>query len=169
MKKPFLSLAAILMFASSLLALPLTATIFQESARLQAKVATWNKQCGGKAESNESCDKRRHAISRELGEFVALVNDELSFIQGPMSPDAPPDFVREIEGRRKIMEVEARIALHNMKWLGLSMSDPKRKSEMAALENDKAALQSEYALTHSKFDGKWVSLHVESISPAPKK
>ena len=161
-----------LIFASSLLGLPLTATIFKESARLMAKVDSWNRQCGNKPDYDENCQKKRHALSKELGEFVALVNDELRFLRGPVSPDAPPDFVRETEGRRKIMELEGRVALHNLKWLGLPISDPERQSEWIALESDKAGLESDYAETHRRFDGKWISIPVSSvknISPAPKK
>ena len=169
MKRTSLILSAMLIFASSLLGLPLTATIFRESARLKTRVDTWNTQCGSKTEYDESCGKRRHALSKQLGEFIALINDELQFISGPVSPDAPADFVREAEGRRKIMELEARIALYNLKWLGLPLSDPQRKAELAQLESDKAALKSEYAETHRVFDGQWISLPVTSVSPAPRK
>jgi hypothetical protein len=172
MKRTSLVLAALLIFASSLLALPLTATIFKESDRLKAKVDSWNKQCGNKPDYDENCQKKRHALSKELGEFIALVNDELHFLRGPVSPDAPADFLRETEGRRKIMELEARVAMHNLKWLGLPLDDPERKSEWAALESEKAELEGDYAETHRRFDGKWISIPISSIqkiSPAPKK
>jgi hypothetical protein len=169
MKRTFLILLTAVALASSLFALPLTVTIFQDSARLRTKVAAWMKQCGNKTEYDESCTKRRHTLSKELGEFVALVNDEISFLQGPISPDAGPEFVKETEGRRKIMEHEVRVALHDMKCLGLPASDPQCTEEATALESEKAALESEYALTHRNFDGKWISIPVSSVSVAPKK
>jgi len=172
MKRTSLICSVLLIFASSLAALPLTATIFKESNRLSGKIDSWNKQCGSKPDYDENCQKKRHALSKELGEFIALVNDELQFLRGPVSPDAPPEFIRETDGRRKVMELEKRIAVHNLKWLGLPLSDPERKSEWAALESDKAQLEFEYAETHRKFDGKWISIPISSIqqiSPAPKK
>lgn len=167
-----LVLSAMLIFASSLLGLPLTATIFQESARLKARVDTWNKQCGSKSAYDENCDKKRHALSKDLGDFIALVNDELQFLRGAVSPDAPPDFVRETEGRRKIMQLEAQIALHHLRWLGLPLSDPDRQTEWTILKSEKARLESEYAEAHRRFDGEWISLPVSSVkvtSPSPKK
>jgi hypothetical protein len=169
MKKLISIQFAVLGLVSSLAALPLTATIFQQSARLRNKVDIWNKQCGSKTEYDEACDKRRHVLSKELGEFIALVNDELTFLRGPMSPDAPADFIKEAEGRRKIMELEARTALYEIKWLGLPAADPQRKAELAALTADRAALEPDYAETHQRFDGKWISIPVSSISPAPKR
>jgi hypothetical protein len=169
MKRTFLILLTAVALAASLVALPLTVTIFQESARLKAKVAAWTKQCGSKTEYDETCTKRRHALSKELGEFVALVNDEISFIRSPISPDAGAEFAKEIEGRRKIMEHEVRVALHDMKCLGLPASDPQCIEEVTAIESEKAGLDSEYALTHQHFDGKWISIPVSSVSVAPKK
>ena len=89
--------------------------IFQQSAQLAKKVAAWNKQCGDKPSNDDACMKKRYALSGELGKFVALVNDELN---GSVSPDASDDFVKEFNGRRKIMEHEVRVALYNIKCLG---------------------------------------------------
>ncbi len=61
--------------------------------------------------------KRRYKISGELGQFVALINDELDGLRG-ISPDATADFVKEVEGRRKIMELEVRNALYVIKCVG---------------------------------------------------
>ena len=57
--------------------------------------------------------KKRYELSAELGEFVAVVNDELSALREPASADASNDFVYEINGRRKIMEHEVRVALYH--------------------------------------------------------
>jgi hypothetical protein len=84
MKKLTFFLALILV--PSLFALPLTALIFEQSAKLAAKVAAWNKQCGGKPTYDDACMKKRYALSGELGKFVALVNDELDGLRD-ISPD----------------------------------------------------------------------------------
>jgi hypothetical protein len=163
MKKLLLILLVLAAGISLLFALPLTATIFQESAKLRAKFDLWNKQCGNKPDYDEPCSKRRHALSKELGDFVALVNDELSFIAGPVSPNAPADFVKEAEGRRKIMEHEVRVTLHDLKCLGVS--DPQCHEEAAAIEAEKVTLESEYKETHARFDGQWISLRVKKVIP----
>src|SRR6266566_2850036 len=166
MKKLFLPSIVGLIFVSPLVALPLTVVIFQKSAKLAKEVAAWNGQCGTSPLYDEVCMKKRYKISGDLGEFVALVNDELEFIRGPMSADAPPDFVRESDGRRKIMELEARNALHIIKCLGVPASEPQCSAESVAVDEEKAALQAEYKETHARFDGKWISLHA-TVSPAP--
>ena len=164
MKKLTFILALILI--PSLFALPLTAMIFQQSAELAHKVAAWNKQCDDKAYYDEACMKKRYALSGELGKFVALVNDELSALREPVSAEASDDFVMEFNGRRKIMEHEMRVALYDMKCLGVPASDPQCGAESAAIDVEKAALQTEYKQTHGVFDGKWISVRV---SPVPKK
>src|SRR5438132_14010694 len=112
MKKLRLACFLSLILIPSIFALPLTAIIFQQSAKLADKVAAWNKQCGDKPSYDNACMKRRYQISGELGQFVALVNNELEVLREPTSPNAPDSFVREFAGRRKIMELEARNALH---------------------------------------------------------
>jgi len=165
MKKLTFFLALILI--PSLFALPLTVLIFQQSAELAKKVAAWNKQCGDKPSYDDACMKKRYALSGELGKFVALVNDELDGLRN-ISPDASDDFVREVNGRRKIMEHEMRVALYDIKCLGVPASEPQCSVESAAIDEEKAALQAEYKQTHAAFDGKWISLRA-SVSPAPKK
>ena len=168
MKKLILTLIAAGSVALPVFALPLTATIFQESARLAKKVAAWNKQCGDKPDYDEVCSKKRHALSRELGEFVALVNDELSFLNGPVSPDAPARLIEECKDRRKLMELEARIALNNIKCLGVTGADSECTAEAAAIEADKADLQRESEEAHEYFDPKhWVSLRVTRVIKKP--
>ena len=166
MKKLPLIFILLPILVPSLFALPLTVLVFQKSAELTKKVATWNTQCGNKSD-DENCIKKRHALSGELGQFVALVNDELDGLRD-ISPDASGDFLKEINGRRKIMELERRNALHLLKCLGLPSSDPECSAEAAAIEQEKATLQAEYKRTHAAFDGEWISLRA-SISPAPKK
>ena len=165
MKKLTFVLALILV--PSLFALPLTVLIFQQSAKLRDKVAAWNKQCGNKPSYDDACMKKRYALSGELGKFVALVNDELDGLRD-ISPEASEDFIKEVTGRRKIMELEARNALHVIKCLGVPASDPQCHAEAAAIDEEKAALQAEYKQTHAAFDGKWISLRA-TVSPAPKK
>ena len=126
MKKPLLTLGPVLVFACTLLAVPLTALIFQESAKLADKVTVWNKQCGEKPWHDEVCLKKRSELSGQLGQFVALVNDELNSLRN-ISLDASPDFVREATGRRKIMELEVRNALHVIRCLGVPASDSECK------------------------------------------
>ena len=165
MKKLTFFLALILI--PSLFALPLTVLIFQQSAELAKKVAAWNKQCGDKPSYDDACMKKRYALSGELGKFVALVNDELDGLRD-ISPDASDDFVREVNGRRKIMEHEMRVALYDIKCLGVPASEPQCSAESAAIDEENAALQAEYKQTHAVFDGKWISIRA-SVSPAPQK
>jgi hypothetical protein len=167
MKRLLLSFAFSLIFAASLLALPLTALIFQDSAKLTKDVATWNKQCGAKPYYDDACTQRRSEISARLGRFVALVNDELNALRD-VSSDSSTDSLREFNGRRKIMELEVRSALHIIKCLGVPDSDAVCSAEAAAIANDKTGLEAEYEQTHAAFDGKWISIPVSSISPAPK-
>ena len=166
-KKLLLTLSPALVFASTLLAIPLTALIFQESAKLADKVTAWNNQCGDKPWYDEVCLKKRSELSGQLGQFVALVNNELNSLRN-ISPDASPDFVREATGRRKIMELEVRNALHVIRCLGVLASDSECKAESAAIETEKVVLETEYKQTHAVFDGNWISLRA-TVSPAPKK
>jgi hypothetical protein len=94
MKKLLLTFISALTLISSLFALPLTVIIFQQSAKLADKVAAWNKQCGDKPSYDDACMKKRYKISGELGQFVALVNDELDGLRGPVSADASDDFIK---------------------------------------------------------------------------
>ena len=167
MKKLVLTFISPLILISSLFALPLTALIFQQSAKLADEVAAWNKQCGNKPSYDDACMKKRYKISGELGQFVALVNDELNGLRD-ISPNASDDSVKEFIGRRKIMELEVRNALCIIKCLGVPASEPQCRAESAAIDEEKAALQAEYKQTHAAFDGKWISLHA-TFSPAAKK
>lgn len=166
MKKLLLSFSTVLLVIPSLLALPLTVMVFQESAKLEKKVTDWNKQCGGKPYYDDACSKKRRALSAELGQFVALVNNELAGLRD-ISPDAPSDFVIEANGRRKIMEHEIRVALYRIKCLGTAADDRGCHAESVAIDKETESLAAEYRQTHAAFDGTWVSLHV-SVSPAPK-
>ena len=167
MKKLLLASILAVVLISCLFALPLTALIFQQSAELTKKVAGWNKQCGDKPSYDETCMKKRYKISGELGKFVALVNDELDGLRD-ISPDASDDFVKEVNGRRKIMELEVRNALHIIRCLGVPASEPQCSAESAAIDEEKAALQAEYKQTHAVFDGTWISMPV-TVSPRPEK
>ena len=167
MKKLPVTVILALILIPSLLALPLTVLIFQQSAELAKKVVAWNKQCGDKPSYDDVCMKKRYALSGELGKFVALVNDELDGLRD-ISSDASDDFVKEATGRRKIMELEVRNALYIIKCLGVAASEPQCSAESAAIDEEKAALQAEYKQTHAAFDGKWISVRA-SVSPAPKK
>jgi WD40 repeat protein len=164
MRKPFLTFILALILITSLFALPLTALIFQESAKLAKEVAAWGEQCGDKPYYDESCLKKRRALSAELGQFVSLVNDELTTLRD-ISPNAPAEFVKESNGRRKIMELEVRNALHIIKCLGMA-SEPQCAAESVTIDEEKAALQAEYKQTHAVFDGTWISLRA-SVSPTP--
>jgi hypothetical protein len=166
-KKLLLSFGTVLLLIPSLLALPLTVLVFQESAKLDKKFTAWNKQCGNKPDYDETCSKRRRALSAELGQFVALVNDELAGLRD-ISPDASSDFVIESNGRRKIMEHEIRVAFYRIKCLGAAANDPQCHAESVAINKETESLAAEYKKTHAAFDGTWVPLHV-SVSPAPRK
>jgi hypothetical protein len=167
MKKLLLASILAVILISCLFALPLTALIFQQSAELAKKVAAWNHQCGDKLSFNDACIKKRYLLSGELGKFVALVNDELNGLRD-ISPDASNDFVKEVNGRRKIMEHEIRVALYNIKCLGVPASNSQCSAESAAIDEERAALQAEYKQTHAVFDGTWISMPV-TVSPGPKK
>src|SRR6266853_2011543 len=164
MKKLHFPLILALILIPSVFALPLTALIFQESAKLAKEVAAWGEQCGDKRYYDESCLKKRRALSGELGQFVSLVNDELTTLRD-ISPNASAEFVKESNGRRKIMELEVRNAIHIIKCLGMA-SEPQCSAESAAIDEEKAALQAEYKQTHAVFDGNWISLRA-TVSPAP--
>jgi hypothetical protein len=166
MKKSSLTSILALILIPSLFALPLTAIIFQQHEALAKKVAVWNKQCGDKPSYQEHCFEKRQKLSGELGQFVALVNEELGGLRD-ISPDASDDFVKEANGRRKIMELEVRNALFIIRCLGAPASDTQCSAESAAIDAEKAALQAEYKQTHAVFDGTWISLHA-TVSPAPK-
>jgi len=147
MRKRILIFGSALITLSSLCAIPLTTLIFQESERLADKVAAWNKECGNKA-GDQTCMTRRYDLSGDLGKFVAMVNDELGFS-------------REAFGRRKIMELEIRTALHAIRCLGVPESDPQCSEESAAIERDKAVARSDYQEMREDFDAKhWISVHV---------
>lgn len=152
----------LVLVSSSLFALPLTAVIFKQSAKIANEVAAWNKQCGDKPYYDDACTKKRKAISAELGQFVTLVNDELTNLRD-ISPDADEEFVKEATGRRKIMDLEVRNALHVIRCLGVPADDPQCSAEAAAIEKEKTSLQTEYAQTHAEFDGNWISLRVEHV------
>ena len=156
-----------LILAASLFAFPLTVIIFYRSAELAKKVAAWNKQCGDKPFYDEACTEKRQAISGKLGQFVALINDELAGLRA-ISPDASDDFVKEATGRHKIMEFEVRNALHIIKCLGVPSSDTQCSAQAASIAQEKASLKAEYEQTHAAFDGKWI-LCGATVSPAPKK
>jgi hypothetical protein len=51
---------------------------------------------------------------------------------------------KEVNGRRKIMELEVRNALHIIRCFGVSASEPQCSAESAAIDEEKAALQAEY-------------------------
>src|SRR6266542_5228275 len=158
MKRLLLTFILGLIVISSLFALPLTALIFQKSAELAKEVTAWNKQCGSKTSYDETCTKKRSHLSGELGKFVALVNDELDGLRD-ISPDASDDFVKEANGRRKIMELEVRNALHIIRCLGVPASEPQCSAESAALDEEKAALHAEYNQSHAPADETRISLH----------
>ena len=164
MKKLSLNIGLVLVLIASVFALPLTAVIFQESAKLTKEVAAWNNQCGDKPIYDDACMKKRYKISRELGEFVALINNELDALRD-VSPNAvnDPEFI----GRRKIMELEVRNALYTIKCLGMPTTDPQCSAESASIDKEKATLEAEYKQTHARFDGNWISLRA-TVSPAPK-
>jgi hypothetical protein len=126
---------------------------------------------GEKTSYDEACDKKHYKISGELGHFVLMVNDELAALRD-ISPIASPDFVKEATGRRKVMELEVRNALHIIKCLGMPESDAQCAGEAAAIEAEKSALQTKYKEERAMFDSRnWISLPVtvEKLSPAPKK
>lgn len=161
----FLTLISLaLIFIPSLFALPLTAIIFHQSAELAKKVTAWNKQCGDKPSYKEHCFEKRQKLSGELGQFVATVNEELDGLRD-ISSDASDDFVKEINGRRKIMELEVRNALYIIKCLGVPSSEPQCSAESAAIDEEKGALQAEYKQTHAAFDGTWISLRALDVLP----
>jgi hypothetical protein len=132
LKKLHFTLILALILIPSVFALPLTALIFQESAKLAKKVAAWNEQCGDKPYYDENCLKKRRALSGNLGQFVSLVNDELITL-GDVSPNASDEFVKESNGRRKIMELEVRNALQFLNvsaWLPNLSVPPNRRLSM---------------------------------------
>lgn len=152
MKKHVLIFSLAVIVISPLGAIPLTALIFQESAKLAEEVAAWSKQCGDKGD-DPTCYKRRF----ELGKFVAMVNEERGFAR----------FGDGADGRGKIMELEIRTALHAIRCLGVPESDSQCSEESAAIERDKAVARKAYVEMREEFDAKnWISVHVPT--PPPK-
>ena len=158
MKKSFVIVSLLLVLILPVFAPPLTAIIFQESSRLADEVAAWTKQCGDKSFGDQTCMTKRYQISGDLGKFVALINDELAVLRSGNQDTADDESI----GRRKIMELEARNALHVIRCLAAPASDTQCAKESAAIEEEKAALQTEYKATHARFDGKWIAIPVQS-------
>jgi len=157
MKKLSFQLLGILCLASGLFAMPLTSLIFQQSAKLSHEIATWTNQCEQKPSSDETCMKQRYKIAGELGQFVALVNNELEILREGTKVD--PSMAEETNARLKVMQLEIRMALHNIKCMGLA-EDPQCTEESASIEKERVSLEAEYKQTHAKFDGKWLSVPV---------
>jgi len=110
---------------------------------LAKKVAAWEQECRDKPYYDEACTKKRKLISGEMGQFVALVNDELAGLRD-ISPDASADFLKEADGRRRIMELEVRNALQIIKCLGVPSSDAQRGAESAVPSPVFAAIETRF-------------------------
>jgi hypothetical protein len=122
----------------------------------------WEKHCSGKSPKNTTCLKNRDQLIGELREFVAMINDELTVLRQQI-PNAPDDFVKKTEGRLKVMGFELHNTLYIIKCLGVPASEPQCTAESAAIEKEKALIETEYKSTltefrTSGFDGKWISL-----------
>jgi hypothetical protein len=161
-----------LVFLPSIYASRRAVVIFQEQAKLAHEIAAWEKECADQSSQDKTCLKKRDKLIGELREFVALINDELDVLR-QVSPNAPDDFVKETEGRRKVMEFEVRDTLYIIKCLGVSAAEPQCSAEAAAIEKEKAVIETEYKATlaefrTSGFDGKWLSLRVDKSAAREK-
>ncbi len=143
MKELLLTFIVALTLITSLSAIPLTQFIRKENDRLTAKIEAWSKQCGGKPSYDEDCMKKRYKLCAELGQFVALANDEVIALED-LSPNTLPSDREVFDTRRKFVEHLIRVALYNIKCLGRPASDPQCSGESAALDAEKAAIQAKY-------------------------
>ena len=114
------TLIAALLFTAgfSCLALPLSAVIAQEGAKLTKKTAEWKQKCGNVETGSKlwyACYPKRVELSGEWGKFVVGINEELDGLGKP-----GPDEEKRISDRRKLMEFELSYALHNIKCLGVN-------------------------------------------------
>jgi hypothetical protein len=157
--RPWLALAIVAALAISAQpqtqAVPLSVLIGQESAKLHVQVEAFNKECGGdKSFVGDPCMKRRYKLSGDLGQFVALVNDELSFLSDGDSWDA----------RRNLMLFEVRDALYNIKCLG--RSDKECTDEAKALQADPVAKEAVAMRAGADEEAKhWHLVKVVSTTP----
>ena len=162
MKKSLPTIGAGLVLASSLFAGRHDAVIFGQQKELVAKVAAWEKQCGDKVTPDETCIRKRAQLRGELNQFLASINDELTSIRRVV-PNPPADWVKKTEGRLKVMEFNAHNTEYIIKCLGVPQTDPQCRAEAAAIDKEKAVIDSDYKDTLAEFstagfDGKWISL-----------
>jgi len=172
MKQSLVVLGVIFALVSSLYASRRAVIIFQEQTRLANEIAAWEKQCADQSSHDKTCLEKRDKLIAELREFVAMINDELNVLR-QVSPNAPDDFVKKTEGRRKVMEFELHNTLYVIKCLGVPASEAQCSAESVAIEKEKAVIETKYASTltefkTSGFDGQWLSLRADK-SAARKK
>ncbi len=105
----------------SSLALPLSAVIAQEGARLTKKTVEWKRKCGTAEDGNKlwyDCQPKLVELSGEWGKFVVMINEEL---KGIGKPAANED--KLITDRRRLMQFELRYAVHNITCLGVDTAE----------------------------------------------
>ena len=111
-------------------------------------------ECGGsKAFSEDQCIERASKLSADLGAFVALINNELSFLLVPATSTPPPALEQEaaesnraVAERSKLMVFDSRWALHEIKCLG--RTDLDCTDEAKTIDNDPVASEAQVCVAY---------------------
>jgi hypothetical protein len=142
-KKPLFAFALTLTLAAGLFAIPLSVLVTQESEKIADSIRAFNKDCGGdKSFVDQPCMDRRFKLSGELGQFVAMLNDELNLLSAPETATPPAGYEAQAaedekrwDDRRKDMKLHIRWAHHWMDCLG--------REDASECEQERAALDKE--------------------------
>jgi hypothetical protein len=127
---------------AGLFAIPLSALVTKESEKIADSIRAFNKDCGGDTSFvDQPCMDRRYKLSSDLGQFVALLNDELNFLNEPASTPPPgyeaqaAEDEKRFADRRKDMQLHIRWAHYWMDCLGREDAS-ECKQERAALDKE---------------------------------
>jgi hypothetical protein len=138
-----LAALALLCFGLAADAVPLSVLIVQESEKIADSIRAFNKDCGGdKSFVDQPCMDRRRKLSGDLGQFVALINDELDFLSAPATRTPPAGYEAQAAenekrwaDRSKDMKLQIRWAHYWMDCLGREDAS-ECKQERAALDEE---------------------------------
>lgn len=128
MKFPVLVFVSLSQIASSF-AVPLSELVASENSKLQAKIAAYQQQCGERPAPDEKCVNRRYELGADIGKFVVLANEELALLEpGNLAPDISPKDRKQFMARRGSIEEMVRLALNELKSLGMATSHPSARA-----------------------------------------
>jgi hypothetical protein len=141
--KVFLACACIAALGTGLLALPLSVLIVKESEKIADSIRAFNNDCGGdKPFVDQPCMDRRFKLNGDLGQFVAMCNDELDFLSAPETATPPTGYEaqageneKRTADRSKDTKLQIRWALHWINCLGREDAN-ECKQERTALNKE---------------------------------